>query len=108
MRNAHAAPCPTHDSPPASALPLSLQIAKDVIQSATDATRFSTEDFYKRRRDIQAAIFTALVAELAPLGADVKAFQVFCRLLQTDNPFSLRLVPGCLRFGHPPFSHSET
>lgn len=53
-----------------------VKIAKDVINSATDATRFSTEDFYKRRRDIQAAILTALVDELAPLGADVKAFQL--------------------------------
>ena len=53
-----------------------VKIGKDIIQSNTDATHFSTAQFYTSRRQVKASVLAALQTGLAPYGAIVHDFQV--------------------------------
>lgn len=53
-----------------------VKIAKDIIQSATDSTRFNSSQFYTSRRLISSTLLTALTSGLRGSGAIVHDFQL--------------------------------
>jgi hypothetical protein len=65
-----------------------VKVAKDIIQSNTDATHFTTPQFYTHRRLIADSLFIALKNEMAAYGAIVRDFQAsFCSACWRDVGF---------------------